>query len=205
MRIESIKPGKRDKEKLVIRTECGKYISAHIDDAYTLKVGDEISEGFAAELCDKYDEQRIKQSAAKSLAHHSLSKSALSKKLREKGFSEEDSEKTADWFEEKGFIDDEAYARTVADYYKRRGYGKTKVKNEFFRRGVPKEIADDVIGGLGGSENEISALIRKKLAGKELTDDIKRKLVAFLLRRGFEYDEIRTAMNEMRIDTEDMV
>lgn len=204
MKIESIKPGKRDREKLVIRTECGSYISARIDDAYSLKVGDEISCEQAAELERAYNAQKVKQSAARSLAHHSMSKSDLSRKLRDKGFSDEESEKAADWFEEKGLVDDEAFARATADYYKRRGYGKMRIREELRRRGIEKELIDGTVETLGSSESELCALIEKKLRGKELDADNKRRLIAFLTRRGFRFDEIRAAMTDLRLDTEDM-
>lgn len=205
MRIESIKQGKRDKQKLVIRTECGSFISALLDDAYKLKVGDEISCETAAELERKYNKHKVKKSAARSLAHHSMSKSDLSKKLKMRGFSQEESEQTADWFEEKGLVDDEKYARATAEYYKTRGYGAARIREELRRRGIDRELSDEMIGSLGSSESELHALIKKKLRGDELDADNKRKLVAFLVRRGFGFDEIRAAMNQLQLDTEDMI
>lgn len=204
MKIESIGQGRRDKEKLVIRTECGSYISARIDDAYTLRVGDEISCEKAAELEAAYSAEAVKKRAAKILSHHSISKNELSKKLCEKGFSEEDSAKTAEWFSERGMIDDTAFARQVAEYYKRRGCGELRIRQELLRRGIERELIEETISELGSSEGELCALIEKKLRGKAPDADEKRKLYAFLLRRGFKYEEIRSAMNELRLDTEDI-
>ncbi len=205
MKIESIKQGKRDKQKLVIRTECGSYISALIDDAYKLKVGDEISCETAAELEQAYNKHKIKKSAARSLAHHSMSKNDLSKKLKMRGFSEEESEQTADWFEEKGLVDDEKYASATAQYYKTRGYGKARIREELRRRGIDRGLCDNTVEALGSSESELNELIKKKLRGAVLDADNKRKLVAFLARRGFGFDEIRAAMNQLQLDTEDMI
>ena len=205
MRIESIMQGKRDKQKLVIRTECGSYISALLDDAYKLKVGDEISCEMAAELERAYNKHTIKKSAARSLAHHSMSKSDLSKKLKMRGFSEEESDLTADWFEEKGLVNDEKYACATAEYYKARGYGRARIREELRRRGIDRELCDEVAESFGTSEDALCELIKKKLRGAELCADNKRKLVAFLSRRGFGFDEIRAAMNRLQLDTEDMI
>ena len=202
MKIESIKPGKRDKDKLVIRTECGSYISARIDDAYKFRVGDEISCEEAAELERAYNAETVKRSAARSLSHHSMSRYDLEKKLKSRGYSEEESSSAADWFEEKGIIDDASYARAAAEYYKNRGYGELRIREELKRRGIERELIDEILDELPSSYDEISSLIRKKLRGEVTDADKKRKLIAFLLRRGFKFDEIRMAMNDLELDTE---
>ena len=51
MKIASIKIGKRDKEKLVIRTEDGTYISARIDDAYNRQECEEKLDKFFKDDC----------------------------------------------------------------------------------------------------------------------------------------------------------
>lgn len=204
MKIESIKPGRRDKEKLVIRTECGSYISARIDDAFRLRVGDEISCEKASELEAAYNAEAVKKRAAKILSHHSISKNELSKKLRERGFSDEASEETAEWFSRRGMVDDTAFARQVAEYYKKRGCGKLRIRQELSRRGIERELVEETLSELGSVEGELCALIEKKLRAKVPDADEKRRLYAFLLRRGFRYEEIRSAMNELKLDTEDI-
>lgn len=204
MKIESIKPGKKDKEKLVIKTEDGAYISAYIDDGYKLRPGDEITAEEANRLNAGYEAHAARKSAARSLAKRSMSKSELSKKLRERGFSEEDTERTAEWFEERGIIDDAAYAKMCVKYYKERGYGLIRIKEELRRRGIDREISDELLADFESDEDGIKSLIIKKMSGKENDEDAKRKTINFLLRRGFKLDEIRAAMNRLRLDTEDM-
>lgn len=204
MKIESIKVGRYDKEKLVIRVEGGGYISARVDDAYSLRVGDEISEEEAARLNASYSSTLAKKSAAKTLAKRSLSRGELSKKLRDKGFSEEESEDAVEWFSSRGFIDDQSYARSCVEYYKARGYGIVRIKEELRRREISKEISEKLISELGSFSDELLALIEKKTRGEGLDADKKRKLIAFLCRRGFKYDEIRTALENARIDTEEI-
>lgn len=204
MKIESIKPGRRDREKLVIRTECGRYIPAYIDDAYKLSAGDELTEREAEELERRYAAYSARKSAARSLAKRNMSHSELSKKLRERGFSEDASEKTAAWFEERGLIDDESYAAMLMREYSRRGYGIMRIREELRRRGISKEISENLLEEYEGGESEIIKLIEKKLGGRAPDADEKRKLIAFLSRRGFKFDEIRSAMAEMQFNTEDM-
>ncbi len=194
MKIESIKVGRHDKEKLVIRCEGGEYISARVDDAYNLRVGDDISPEEAEKLNLAFSKTLAKKSAARTLAKRSVSRGELSKKLRQKGFSEEESKDAVDWFSERGFIDDEAYARSCVEYYKARGYGSMRIKEELYRREIPREISEKAMSDLGSFESELLQLIEKKTHGKALDNAQKKKLVAYLIRRGFKYDEIQTAL-----------
>lgn len=204
MKIESIKVGRRDKEKLVIRTEDGEYISARVDDAYMLKTGDEISREKADELTGAYNKTLAKKSAAQTLAKRSVSKFELSKKLRQKGFSEEDSEEAVEWFSEHGFVDDESYADAISKYYTGRGYGKMRVREELKRRGIPREISERVLSEISEAKDEIMALIEKRLHGEECDREKKAKIIAFLSRRGFGYEEIKVAFCQMQLESEDI-
>lgn len=204
MKIASLKVGRHDKEKLVIKTEDGTYISACIEDALDLRVGDEISCERAEALESKYSKTLAKKSAARTLGRRSASKGELKKKLLSKGFSKEDSDEAIAWLEERGFVDDKAYADALMQYYSSRGYGARRISEELYRRGISREISEEVLSRIPDSEDEICALIEKKLHGEALTPEKKNKIIAFLIRRGFGYDEIRTAFSNMRLDTEDL-
>ena len=204
MKIVSVKQGKRDKAKLVLTLEDGGYVSASFDDAYMYKPGDEIDEETAKALNKAYTKQRAKKSAAASLTHHSMSKGALQKKLRDKGFSEEDSSSAADWFEEKGFVNDRAFALECAKHYKRNGCGELRIKEELKRRNIDRKLIEEILSGFDSYEEEICALISKKVRGKAMDSDMKRKLVSYLGGRGYRYDEIRAALGKMQFNTEDM-
>lgn len=204
MKIVAIKQGKRDKEKLVLSIEGGGYVSARLDDAYSYKVGDEISEDEAETLEKAYTKQKARKSAAASLAHHSMSKGTLQKKLRDRGFSEEDVTSAADWFEEKGFVDDRAYAAECARHYKRNGCGEARIREELRQRNISRELIEEILSAFDSYEEEICGLIAKKIRGKEYTPEIKRKLITYLSGRGYKYDEIRSALGKMQFNTEDM-
>ena len=207
MKIKSIKVGRRDKEKLVIYTECGRCISARVDDAYMLREGDELLSSRADELEEKYNKTRVLKSAAGTLARRSVSKYELNRKLRDKGFSDEESRDAVEWFSKRGFLDDEAYAGSIVQYYSSRGYGSIRIKEELSRRGIDRAVSDELIEALPERTDEISSLIFKKLGKEELTAENKRKIVAFLMRRGFRYDEIRVAFENIsqtpELDSED--
>ena len=118
----------------------------------------------------------LKKSAAKTLAYRSASKGELTKKLLQKGFSEEDSKEAVLWLEERGFVDDESYANALVEYYTARGYGERRINEELRRRGISREICEEISSRLPDFTEEIKALIEKKLRGDALTYDKKNKI-----------------------------
>lgn len=204
MKIQKIKAGKRDKNKLILYFEDGTFAETSADDSYMLKAGDDIPAEEAEKLKKKYTDRRARASAARTLSHHTVSKAQLSGKLKDRGYSAEEAERAADWFEEKGFIDDNRYAAVCAEYYKKRGYGRLKILSELRKRGIAEDISEEAVSNLPGFENEITALIKKKLKTFPPDRGEKQKIIAYLMRRGFKYDEIRSAFSELEFDTEDM-
>lgn len=92
---------------------------------------------------------------------------------------------------QKGLINDFEFAKSwVLSRGKRRG--KNLLKAELFKKGISKEIIDEVLEVETAKTQEVAAwqLLEKKLASWKNLDSRmqKQKAIAFLLRRGFEYD-----------------
>ena len=56
---------------------------------------------------------------------------------------QEDAAAAVAWLEDIGALDDAAYAASVARHYAAMGYGPVKIRDEFYRRGVPKDLWDE--------------------------------------------------------------
>ena len=95
----------------------------------------------------------------------------------------ESAEAAADRLEELGYLNDEAYARTVAEHYAAKGWGPARIREELYRR------------GLAAPDDAIDAFLRKKLRGADLTDPKTWKRAAdALARRGFRWEEIKEGL-----------
>ena len=72
-------------------------------------------------------------------------------------------------------------------------WGK-KLRDELYRRGVPRDYWDDALAQVEDSTEAIDAFLQKKLAG--WTGDRKQlqKVTAALARRGFSWSDIRDAL-----------
>ena len=128
-----------------------------------------------------------------------LSEKELRDKLTEKGESPENAEECVRWLREMRLLNDAEYAGMVARHYAAKGYGAARVKNELFRRGVPKEYWDEALEELGENEEKIDRLLRSRLKGDWDKADLKRA-TDFLYRRGFGWEEIRGAVERLHCE-----
>lgn len=69
-----------------------------------------------------------------------------------------------------GYLDDADYARRVVEHYSARGCGPAKLRDELYRRGVPRDCWDDALAAQEPPEGAIDALLQKKLRGADPSD-----------------------------------
>ena len=114
---------------------------------------------------------------------------ARRKALRERA------EEVADRLTELGLLNDEEYARMVVRHYAAKGCGPRKLRDELYRRGIPRELWEDALDGL--------ELARRKLREKGPTRENLKKVSDYLARRGYGWEEISAALERIRAEWED--
>ena len=110
----------------------------------------------------------------------------------------EQAEAVADRLTELGLLNDEEYARTVARHYAAKGYGPRKLRDELYRRGVPREYWEDALTEAETDDSQIDRLARQKLRGAEPTRENLKKVSDYLARRGYGWEEISSALERLR-------
>lgn len=65
----------------------------------------------------------------------------LQKKLEDRGYAASDAEAAVNLLEERGFLNDEEYARSLAEKFARRGYAAARIELELKKKSVPSDIA----------------------------------------------------------------
>ena len=138
-----------------------------------------------------------KRRGASMAAGRMLSKKELTSRLTKKGAAPEDAADTADWLEELGAVDDAAYAGVIARHYGAMGYGPGRVRQELHRRGVPRELWEQALEQLPPRQEAMREFLRSRRRGRPLTPVDSRRLAAALQRRGFAWQDIRPALNEL--------
>jgi len=143
---------------------------------------------------DKID--ATKKRALRILGNRSFSEQEMLKRLTGKGESQDNAEETVRWLVELGYINDSAYAGLIVSHYSAKGYGGARIKDELYKRGIPRGLWDEQLSVLDEEDMSDCALefLRKKLRGSEDKDDLRRASAA-LVRRGYSYDDARVAMN----------
>ena len=96
-----------------------------------------------------------------------------------------------------GLIDDVRYAQNVASALRDANVSDREVLRKLFVKGVPSDIAKQVVEELDSNPlSQIAELINKKYARKLETEEGVQKVYAALLRKGFSYGDVKAALRE---------
>ena len=136
------------------------------------------------------DEAR--QQALKILERRDVSRKMLLDKLTEKGISNTDAEEVADWLCGLGVVNDERYAGLVVRHYAAKGYGKRRIRDELYRRGIDRELWDAALDELPETDDTVDRLLSVRLRGAGSPEALQRAQ-SYLLRRGYSWDEVCAA------------
>lgn len=108
------------------------------------------------------------------------------------------SERVFDRLAQKGYIDDHKFARFwVENRSIRKGMSQRKLISELKLKGISADIIDHVINE---SNRDDSTEIQKIIAKKRSHYPDDNKLMMYLARLGFDYDEIKNAIKTTDID-----
>lgn len=131
-----------------------------------------------------------------------MSRKEVYDKLLLNGVDADTAEYCVGWLEKNGFINEENYAAAVARHYALKAYGAGRVKAELSRRGIERELWDDALSSMPESDEKLDRFIASRLTDPEDREQI-RKISSSLYRRGYSWDEIRSAMARYSIQKED--
>lgn len=199
MRIEKLEKSKRRQGRILVHLEGGRLLRVteaellHFD----LYTGLDMTPEAVVELEKRAARSETRRRAADMVSARPLSKQALQKRLCDRGADEGDAEAAADWLESIGALDDAAYARTVVRHYSASGYGAARIRDELHRRGVPRAYWDEALETAPPAEETVARVIEAKTKGKPLDEKGRRRLSDALLRRGFSWSEIKSALDAL--------
>ena len=104
--------------------------------------------------------------------------------------------------EEKGILDDRRYAGQLFERYSSK-YGRYRVQNELYRRGIDREIIDEVCEDFPDKTEQIKAFFSRKYIDKIDDRSAYSKIINAAVRRGYSYSEAAQALNELRQEIEE--
>jgi regulatory protein len=193
--IESVSVSKRG-GRLLLKLSDGRIL--RVDKKATLGCafteGMWLSEEQIAEL-SKHSGLSADESAAIILARRQYSVSELSKKLEEKGYTEDEIASAVEKLKSGGFLDDESYALEVVSYVSSRLLSRRAAMAELFKRGVDRETANSAVGRMPSDTDTAVLLIKRKFGpGAAESRESRAKIYTYLRGKGFSSGDISDAL-----------
>ncbi len=215
MRITAIRPQRRNAERVSIDVD-GEFrlgVARQLVLDAALAAGDEVSDSQLEALEQSDVGWKAREAALNLLSHRQRSRTELRDRLVRKGYAPEIAEDVVGDMVERGYLDDAAFAESfVRDRVRLRPRGRRRLLDELRTKGVTEAIAgkavEQVFGQEDVSDTELAsqaarAWARRSLRGpasslsREERDRARRRLYAYLARRGFAGEPLRRAMDDV--------
>lgn len=193
--ITDITVQKKDKNRANIILDGSYYCALNIETVvkHNLKKGIMIDE----KLLDDYQLESEKSNAynmvLKLISTRYKTQKEIYVYLQEKGYLPVVIFYVINKLNEYHFIDDEKYAESYVAH-KIQKDGGLKIKQELLKKCVSEDIIDRVLEKQSGQEDVIKTLAEKYMKNKEDTKENYIKLFRYLQNKGFEYEQIKSAI-----------
>lgn len=204
MVIQDLKPSKHVQGRWLAMLEDGSILRVGEQEViqFALYRGKELGEDEAELLLASARRSGLKEKAMDLLTRKPQSRRELERKLGEWEATEEESLQICDRLEELGFLDDQRYAGQIVRHYSAKGYGMRKLRDELYRRGVPRELWEQALKEAEDSGDAVDAFLEKKLKGSRDPKELKKASDA-LVRRGYSWSEISEGLRRYGAEVED--
>lgn len=201
--ITKIEAQKRKEDRVNIYVDEKFFMAIYKELVFTfnLKKGDNIDEEYLKKILK--DEMFLK---GKNKALNILSKASQSeKKIREKlneDFEEDTIDDVIDFLKKYNFINDgELASKIVNTNVNLNKYGKNKIKQNLYNKGIEKSAIDEAISEIDyDSEFENALYLAQKRYDRVKNEDPKKayaKIANHLAYKGFNYDIIKSVLNKI--------
>lgn len=204
MVIQELKPSKRVEGRWLAVLEDGSILRLGEGEVidFALYAGKELTQEEAQSLMDCARRCGLKEKALELLSRKPQSRREVERKLKEWEASEEETAAICDRLEELGYLNDESYAALVVRHYGAKGFGEKKIRDELYRRGVPRELWDDALEQAEDPAEALDAFVAKRLAGKIPDRKELKKVSDALARRGYSWSDISAALSRYAAEAE---
>lgn len=204
MRITEMKPSARRKGRWLVRLEDGTLLRVNEGTVadFSLYCGMELTDETRARLETAARRGSWRDKAVSLLTARPMSRAELLKKLAERGAETEEAADVADWLERLGLLDDAGYAQTLVRHYGAKGYGPYRLREELYRRGVPRELWESAMALCGDPAEQIDAFLESRLRGGRPDRKELKRVSDALARRGFRWGDIKAGLCRYGADGE---
>jgi len=203
--ITAIEPQKRKKDRLnvFVDGEFAVGLSPEIVFKEGLRVGQRISSPKLKKLIKENELDKVLNKVYKFLSYRPRSEKELTDYLFQKKASPFLTELVIETLKRQKYLDDKEFALWwVEQRLKFHPVGKHVLRKELFKKGINKEIVDEVVSCQLSvvSLRNLALKIAQKRALRYKADptELRRKMGSFLARRGFDWETIKEVVDKIQ-------
>ncbi|MCD8383477.1 MAG: recombination regulator RecX [Clostridiales bacterium] len=195
-KVDRVEPSKHVKGRFLVFLDTGSLIKVGEQELldFGLRPGLELEGETLQRLIASSEDTSARERAARMIGARPLSKAELVDKLVAKGEGRPQAERAADRLEELGAVNDREYAKTVVRHYDRMGYGPQKLREELYRRKIPRDCWADALAEARPEEEAAADYLASKCRGAASDPRSYQRQTNALRRRGFSWQAIRSVM-----------
>ena len=164
--------------------------------------GMELSESDYQALLAAAGKASAKARAVRIVAAAGVSEKELQKRLVQKGEDTQDAEEAVGWLKELHLLDDRETARQLVTSAVSKGYGRARIKNILYEKGIPQEYWADALDTVPEMDDAIDRFLARRWQGTDPDEKEIKKAVDALIRRGHSWKDIQSGLRRYRADLE---
>ena len=203
MYVTKIEPVTKAKYKVFLDEQFAFVLYKGELSRYKIQEDAQLSEETIKEIKKEILEKRAKLRAMHLLERMDRTEAELYTKLKRDLYPEDIIEIAMQYVKSFGYIGDKGYARRFVE--SRQGSkSKLEIKMSLLQKGISKEIVSEVLEAYYDGQDESMAIQRlldkKRFTAETATEEEKRKIYGYLMRKGFAYEEIRRVIKDRPFD-----
>ncbi len=205
MEITDLSEYKGDTWKLELDGADVYYVNMSVVADFCLQKGMELDEDVLSEIRGADNLRKAKKRALYLLSVREYCEGELYKKLLQ-SYDEDTAREASAAMREYGYVNDEDYApRLAAMLIHNKHMGLKKARYELLRRGLDENLVEDVLSEYSEDDidEEITSLLEKKYYNKIDDRDDRRRTIAALMRRGYDYYAVKRCIDALCDETDD--
>jgi regulatory protein len=197
MKISAIKQQVKNPERVSIFLD-GKYsFSLSLNElvAEKLKIGLEVSQTDEKKYKKLSEDGKLKARALEWVMSRPRSSREFKNYMFRKKADPELTSRLLDEFVERNYINELRFAEWLSDVRRRHSKSDRAIRSELQSKGIDREIIDEIMSGADETER-LKDLVNKKASLPRYKAD-PQKLMQYLARQGFSYNDIKAVLNEI--------
>ena len=200
MTVTDITPITKSRYRIVLDEELTFVLYKGEMNRLHIRRGEEIMEDTYLRIFHEILPKRAKLRCMNLLQSKDYTHRQLEDKLKQGDYPKEIIDEAIAYVESYGYVDDEKYVRNFIEYNSDKK-SRIRIENDLMRKGIRRELIGKIFDELQESGMEIdeitmiqNLLIKKNYNSQSATDEERRRMYAFLSRKGFRSDVIGRAL-----------